>query len=286
MSKPAFPLYIARALQDMDHEVFYLGKDFYDQFKLEVKIPSKLANYYDVFIYSNGLSKIVNLVNVPRYKNKIFLYYESYAVPFIPNGTNFIFSNPVLFELLMYACFPQILKFKGKIDMDVVKCLCVPGSFKPKEKIHAFRYNGNLDRPITKILGAWMKERINFCNDLKKLVPNFELPKKNENWIDSFEKTVVNLHISSDWGCGQGVLESIMCECLLIEYPRTKYSFEYGLIDGVNCFLVNSPKEAYEKYYMILRMSDEERLDMIEKSKRLLTRHSYKNLIPILNKYF
>lgn len=300
------PSLLALALGAMNHKVLIWRNSFFEKFTTPViKLDKfkKEINEYDIVIATNCGQKILDFSNINEIK-KIFLCFEDFDSPILPLGEfDEIWTGKNMLNLLKY-CNP--LQTKPITTRLIIEPAIAPEYWNSpkawnKRKIKV-AYNGALQDPkkLDPLLHYYMISRYKFCFELRELLHKegigLRLPhmKRNEisTWKEEFRDTKINLHLSQEFGVGQGALEAGLNRCALVEYCPIDLAEEFGLKsftferinkdDLHNCIIVQNVKEAKEAIkYLIDNDNVAERLG--KKLYTLTLKHSYLKFIPLLD---
>lgn len=301
MDKTHFPSYLAHSLSDLGFNVKY-NLDFLQNSNaiLNPLYDNQIKDYDFVFLI-NGIAKIFDLSHLKKEHNIIQVFYEGYQTPYllIPKKLKLVIAHENLFEILAYTnpYLTKKLLLLNKFSLGLVQPYCLKTTFIENENTNNkninFRYNGNLMKPETKIIGNWQYVKNRKIVSLNKSFPELTIPKHNvkesyQEWKRKMELTKFSLHFSEWFGVGQGVLDSIQSKCIVIEYPKSKYSKEFGLINCNdynygkigNCILANSLKEIIKKYKFFKQEYDNEnwKNSVLKNSLKILKKHHYKKM--------
>jgi len=290
------PSLLALALSAMDHKVEVWRNSFFERFKtpiIRLNEFKKEISEFDVIIATNAGQKILEF-NLNLKIKKIFLYYEDFDSPILPLGEfDEIWTSKNFLNLLKY-CNP--LQQKPITTRLIVEPAVAPEKWYPSKDWNLRKikvaYNGALQDPrkIDPILHYYMIARYKFCFELRDLLHKdnigIRLPmmKRNEisNWKEEFRDTKVNLHLSQEFGVGQGALESGLNRCALVEYCPSDLAEDFGLINGKNCIVVQNVKETVGAI-KVLR-NDDQLAEMLGKNLyKFALKHSYLKFIPVLS---
>lgn len=288
------PSLLALALNAMGHNVSVWRSGFFEKFNTPI---IKLSDYkkeiddFDVVIATNCGQKIIDFSNIKG--EKIFLYYEGFDSPILPLGDfDEMWCHKNHLNLFRY-CNP--FQKEPIITRLIVKPAIAPefwnGPKKWNDRQIKVAYNGALQEPknIDPLLNYWMIERYKFCFELKDLLHkeniDIRLPiiERNEisNWRTEFRDTKINLHLSQEFGVGQGALEAGLNKCALVEYCTRDLAKDFGLQDNENCVVVETVKEAYEAIKFLLK-HDKIAKDYGKELYKFALTHTYLKFIPVL----
>jgi len=290
------PSLLALALITMGYKVEVWRNSFFENFKtpiIRLNEFKKEISEFDVIIATNCGQKILEF-NINLKIKKIFLYYEDFDSPILPLGEfDEIWTSKNFLNLLKY-CNP--LQQKPITTRLIVEPAIAPDHWS-RSKIWSKRkikvaYNGALQDPkeLDPLLHYYMIARYKFCFELRDLLHKenigIRLPymKRNEisKWKEEFRDTKINLHLSQEFGVGQGALEAGLNRCALIEYCPRDLAEESGLIDTRNCMIVENVREA-KNAIKFLRDNDHHAERLGKKLYLFALKHSYLKFIPVLS---
>lgn len=288
------PSLFALALNAMGHKVVVWRNSFFEKFDSPVIKLGKFKreiNEYDVVIATNCGQKILNFSGIKG--KRIFLYFEDFDSPILPLGEfDEIWTSKNFLNLLKY-CNP--LQKKPITTRLIIEPAIAPEYWNApkdwnKRKIKV-AYNGALQDPkeLDPLLHYYMIARYKFCSELRDLLHKenigIRMPhmKRNEvsNWRAEFRDTKINVHLSQEFGVGQGALEAGLNRCALIEYCPRYLAEAFGLIDNTNCLIVENVKEAVEAIKFLLKHDFAAEYYGVELNKFAL-QHTYLKFMPVL----
>lgn len=289
------PSLLALALKVMKHNVEVWRNGFFENFKMPIiKLSEfkKEINEFDVVIATNCAGKVLDFSEIKG--KKIFLYFENFDAPILPIGE---FS-----ELWTHESYVNLLKYCNPFQKKPITTIyAVEPAIAPeywgmakiwdKRKIKV-GYNGALQNPkdLDPLLHYYMIARYNFCSELRselhKKGIGIRLPFVNRNdaakWKNEFRDTKINLHLSQEFGVGQGALEAGLNKCALVEYCPKELAEAFGLQDNVNCLIVENVKETV-KAIKFLRDNDDKAKELGERLYTFALHHTYLKFIPLLS---
>ena len=288
------PSLLALAFNAMGHNVSVWRSGFFDKFATPEVRLSKFKNEindFDVVIATNCGQKIIDFSGIKS--KKIFFYYENFDSPILPLGEfDEMWCAKSHLNLLRY-CNP--LQREPITTRFIVEPAIAPEYWNApkawnKRKIKV-GYNGALQYPkdIDPMMHYYMIARYKYCNELKEALHKegigIRLPYMHRNevskWRDDFRDTKINLHLSQEFGVGQGALEAGLNKCALVEYCPRDLAESFGLVDNINCVIVENVKETVEAIKFLRKYDDIAEFYGGELFK-FAFKHTYLKFIPVL----
>ncbi len=292
------PSILAVALNSLGCDVEFHGSQYYNECEKSCDsniIKINANNYfdfdtseYDLIVASNCSNKIVDFRGLSDEIKKVWLYYEDFDAPIVPKGTDFIWTSKNYFDLIKF-CNPFWYK-KTPTFIDFVKAMVFPENWENpipySEREIEFSYNGGLTYNADPVRNYFMIDRVRLCKELAQIEPRFKFPAALRRcttnvWKKDFRNTKINLHMSQNFGVGQGLYESGLCECATIEYIPKEMLIADGFELDVDCIQVDTPKQAADAFYWFKehpRMAEA----MGKKLHQKALQHTYSSVIPAL----
>ena len=241
----------------------------------------KLLDYYDMVFYSLD-SFHMDARECPC--KTVFIYDEPWKGLRIPPGTDYIFTNKYMLDILEWNCPWEYSHIKG--FMTKLRPVADTTFWKDAvnvEKTMPLAYMGNIHtnagwNPLIKetydtklYFVEWAKEHLDCW---------YQSPAQSiDEFAETLPKVKAALHFSTDKDVGQGAWEILAAGAILLEYPKSEAAEGEGLIEGVNCYFFNTHEELKDKVNYIRTHPKESAATAIEGRKLVHEKHNIESLV-------